>query len=68
MELVLDDGTVVRSSRPVVAVCACRPSARYPFCDTSHRRQARRADQAEMGATASGASNEERPASQAPRS
>lgn len=34
----LADGSVVCSGRPVVAVCACRRSARYPFCDTSHRR------------------------------
>lgn len=37
VELVLDDGTTVRSDRFVVAVCACRRSRSYPFCDTSHR-------------------------------
>ncbi|QUH02456.1 CDGSH iron-sulfur domain-containing protein [Saccharopolyspora erythraea] len=41
VELVLDDGTTVCSDRFVVAVCACRRSRRYPFCDTSHRRRAR---------------------------
>jgi CDGSH-type Zn-finger protein len=41
VELVLDDGTAVRSDRFVVAVCTCRRSRRYPFCDTSHRRRVR---------------------------
>ncbi|MGW6918973.1 CDGSH iron-sulfur domain-containing protein, partial [Kitasatospora sp. NPDC054939] len=38
VEIVLPDGTVRRSDRPVVALCLCRRSRRYPFCDTSHRR------------------------------
>jgi CDGSH-type Zn-finger protein len=37
VELVLPDGETVESDRFVVAVCACRRSKRYPFCDTSHR-------------------------------
>ena len=37
VDLVLPDGTPVCSERPVVAICACRRSKRYPFCDTSHR-------------------------------
>ncbi|RCW44612.1 iron-binding CDGSH zinc finger protein [Halopolyspora algeriensis] len=41
VELVLADGTAVESDRFVVAVCACRRSKRYPFCDTSHRRRVR---------------------------
>ncbi|MFJ6774080.1 CDGSH iron-sulfur domain-containing protein [Kitasatospora sp. NPDC091257] len=41
VEVVLPDGTVRRCDRPVVALCACRRSRRYPFCDTSHRRRAR---------------------------
>ena len=41
VELETPDGRVVRSERPVVAVCACRRSKRYPFCDTSHRRKVR---------------------------
>jgi CDGSH-type Zn-finger protein len=41
VDVVLPDGTVVRSERPVVAICACRRSKRYPFCDTSHRERAR---------------------------
>jgi CDGSH-type Zn-finger protein len=41
VELELPDGTTVRSERPVVALCACRRTRRYPFCDTSHRRKLR---------------------------
>ncbi len=41
VELVLPDGTSIVSDRPVVAVCACRRSEHYPFCDTSHRRRPR---------------------------
>ncbi|WP_370367538.1 CDGSH iron-sulfur domain-containing protein [Catenulispora sp. GP43] len=33
----LGDGRVVVSYRPMVALCACRRSRSYPFCDTSHR-------------------------------
>ncbi|MFJ6383681.1 CDGSH iron-sulfur domain-containing protein [Kitasatospora sp. NPDC092039] len=41
VEVVLPDGTVRLSERPVVALCACRRSRTYPFCDTSHRRHSR---------------------------
>ena len=41
VRLVLEDGTTVDSDRFVVAVCACRRSKNYPFCDTSHRRKVR---------------------------
>jgi hypothetical protein len=41
VELVLPDGESVTSDRFLVAVCACRRSKCYPFCDTSHRRKAR---------------------------
>lgn len=75
VELVLADGRVVISERPVVAVCACRRSERYPFCDTSHRRRVKRSDDqagtaTPLGRTASGsgASSDERLASQAPSS
>lgn len=37
VDFTLPDGTAVRSDRPVVAVCRCGRSQRYPFCDTSHR-------------------------------
>lgn len=45
VELVTEDGSVVSSDRFVVAVCACRRSKRFPFCDTSHRRRVRSGDQ-----------------------
>ncbi|MGH3999047.1 MAG: CDGSH iron-sulfur domain-containing protein [Pseudonocardiaceae bacterium] len=41
VELVTDNGQVVTSDRFLVAVCVCRRSRRYPFCDTSHRRRIR---------------------------
>jgi CDGSH-type Zn-finger protein len=41
VELVTDDGTIVRSERFVVAVCACRRSKHFPLCDTSHRKRVR---------------------------
>lgn len=41
VELDTPDGEVVRSDRFVVAVCACRRSKRFPFCDTSHRKRVR---------------------------
>lgn len=41
VEVVGDDGTVVRSDRFVVALCTCRRSRTYPWCDTSHRRRRR---------------------------
>jgi CDGSH-type Zn-finger protein len=34
-----DDGVPVTSDRFVVALCTCRRSRRYPWCDTSHRRR-----------------------------
>lgn len=43
VEVVLDDGTVARSDRFVVALCTCRRSRTYPWCDTSHRRRERTA-------------------------
>ena len=43
VEVVLPDGSSVRSDRPVTALCVCRRSRRAPFCDTSHRRKVRNA-------------------------
>ncbi|CAM5521511.1 CDGSH iron-sulfur domain-containing protein [Streptomyces narbonensis] len=43
VEVVLDDGTVARSDRFAVALCTCRRSRTYPWCDTSHRRRERSA-------------------------
>ncbi|KNB54056.1 CDGSH iron-sulfur domain-containing protein [Streptomyces caatingaensis] len=39
VEVVTEDGTK-RSDRPVVALCMCRRSRAFPWCDTSHRRRA----------------------------
>jgi len=33
----LPDGSVVESDRFMVALCTCRRSRTYPWCDTSHR-------------------------------
>jgi hypothetical protein len=40
VEIELEDGTTVFSDRFRVALCTCRRSRRYPWCDTSHRRRA----------------------------
>ncbi|MFD9700650.1 CDGSH iron-sulfur domain-containing protein [Lentzea sp. NPDC059081] len=45
VELVTEDGQTHTSDRFVVAVCACRKSKRYPFCDTSHRKRVRKDDE-----------------------
>ncbi|MEV7960056.1 CDGSH iron-sulfur domain-containing protein [Streptomyces sp. NPDC088141] len=37
VEVVQEDGTLARSDRPVVALCTCRRSRIFPWCDTSHR-------------------------------
>jgi CDGSH-type Zn-finger protein len=37
VEVVLPDGRTVRSDRFTVALCVCRRSRAYPWCDTSHR-------------------------------
>lgn len=41
VEVELEDGTVASSDRFRVALCTCRRSRRFPWCDTSHRRRAR---------------------------
>jgi len=41
VEVVAQDGTVIRSDRNVVALCTCRRSKIAPFCDTSHRTKVR---------------------------
>ncbi|WP_078888078.1 CDGSH iron-sulfur domain-containing protein [Streptomyces sp. NRRL S-118] len=41
VEIQLPDGGTARSDRFMVAVCTCRRSRRYPWCDTSHRRRIR---------------------------
>lgn len=42
VEVDLPDGRTARSDRFLVAVCTCRRSRRFPWCDTSHRRKERR--------------------------
>ncbi|MFF1920627.1 CDGSH iron-sulfur domain-containing protein [Streptomyces sp. NPDC058221] len=44
VEVVGEDGTVSTSDRFVVAVCTCRRSRTYPWCDTSHRAHRRAPD------------------------
>ncbi|WP_434404978.1 CDGSH iron-sulfur domain-containing protein [Streptomyces sp. NBC_01353] len=41
VEVALEDGTFVTSDRFCVALCTCRRSRHYPWCDTSHRRRTR---------------------------
>ena len=41
IDVVLPDGRTVSCDRAVSALCICRRSRRYPFCDTSHRRRVR---------------------------
>jgi CDGSH-type Zn-finger protein len=41
VEVVMEDGSVVTSHRFAVALCTCRRSRTYPWCDTSHRRRVR---------------------------
>lgn len=43
VEVVLEDGSTAVSDRWLVALCTCRRSRSYPFCDTSHRRRVRTA-------------------------
>lgn len=39
VEVVAADGSVATSRRFVAAICTCRRSRTYPWCDTSHRRR-----------------------------
>lgn len=41
VEVTTPDGERVSSDRFQVALCACRRSRTYPWCDTSHRRKVR---------------------------
>jgi CDGSH-type Zn-finger protein len=41
VEMLTEDGTLATSDRFVVAICTCRRSRTYPWCDTSHRRRTR---------------------------
>ena len=66
VEVVLPDGRTVVSERPMVALCACRRSKRYPFCDTSHRRKIGEAPGQGAGASSSGRRKDERSEDHAP--
>ncbi|MGK5629985.1 CDGSH iron-sulfur domain-containing protein [Streptomyces sp. URMC 123] len=72
VEVVLPDGSTVASDRFAVAVCVCRRSRVYPWCDASHRRRqqadgARSASEsASDGPQSRGRSSEDSPRSQAP--
>ncbi|MGW7489389.1 CDGSH iron-sulfur domain-containing protein [Streptomyces sp. NPDC054786] len=41
VEVVGDDGAVAASRRFTVAICMCRRSRSYPWCDTSHRNRSK---------------------------
>ena len=41
VEIVVDDGRSLVSDRAGVALCGCKRSRCYPFCDTSHRKRSR---------------------------
>ncbi|MYT37708.1 CDGSH iron-sulfur domain-containing protein [Streptomyces sp. SID8356] len=44
VEVVGDDGTLHTSRRFTAAICTCRRTRTYPWCDTSHRRRVKPAD------------------------
>ncbi|MFJ4823475.1 CDGSH iron-sulfur domain-containing protein [Streptomyces bacillaris] len=45
VEVVGDDGTLYTSRRFTAAICTCRRTRTYPWCDTSHRRRVKPGDQ-----------------------
>lgn len=51
VEVVGDDGTVYTSRRFTAAICTCRKTRTYPWCDTSHRRRVKPEDRAKTDAT-----------------
>ncbi|MEU3464049.1 CDGSH iron-sulfur domain-containing protein [Streptomyces sp. NPDC006733] len=58
VEVVAEDGSVATSDRFVAAICTCRRSRTYPWCDTSHRRRTK-PDEKKGAAGASTASADE---------
>lgn len=44
VEVVGDDGTLYTSRRFTAAICTCRRTRTYPWCDTSHRRRVKPAE------------------------
>ncbi|WP_409055720.1 CDGSH iron-sulfur domain-containing protein [Streptomyces sp. SYP-A7185] len=59
VEVVKDDGTVVASRRFTAAICTCRRSRTYPWCDTSHRRRVKAEDATPSAAAGSDTENDE---------
>ncbi|MCQ9184880.1 CDGSH iron-sulfur domain-containing protein [Streptomyces sp. IBSBF 2953] len=53
VEVELEDGTTVASDRFRVALCTCRRSRRYPWCDTSHRDRERKPSRTQRPGTGS---------------
>lgn len=51
VEVVGDDGTVYTSRRFTAAICTCRKTRTYPWCDTSHRRRVKPEDREKTDAT-----------------
>ncbi|CAM5623053.1 MULTISPECIES: CDGSH iron-sulfur domain-containing protein [Streptomyces] len=49
VEVVGEDGEVTVRDRFSVAVCTCRRSKIFPWCDTSHRKRAKRTTKDEDG-------------------
>ncbi|MEW1612513.1 MULTISPECIES: CDGSH iron-sulfur domain-containing protein [unclassified Streptomyces] len=47
VEVVGDDGTLYTSRRFAAAICTCRKTRTYPWCDTSHRRRVKPETQAD---------------------
>ncbi|MEU6328530.1 CDGSH iron-sulfur domain-containing protein [Streptomyces sp. NPDC047049] len=41
VEVVGEDDAIAVSRRFTVAICRCRRSRRYPWCDTSHRQRSK---------------------------
>ncbi|MDJ0361978.1 CDGSH iron-sulfur domain-containing protein [Rhodococcus sp. H29-C3] len=52
VEITMPDGSQVVSDRSVVALCMCKRSKIYPFCDTSHRARRERTPVAKAGRAA----------------
>lgn len=60
VEVSLPDGSRVSSERAVTALCTCRRSRRYPFCDTSHRTRVRKGKAATSGRGSTSGSDDAR--------
>jgi len=52
VEVVGDDGTLHTSRRFTAAICTCRKTRTYPWCDTSHRRRVKPETEPADGGTA----------------